>query len=296
MGTNQSIEEFISDCIQSRTAALKMVLESRQAYRRRFYHSECLWDSRRGGVELSEEDKIVGVSPSEIGFAVITTGSHPNHRSRFRVKASGENWLIQEVDSECGHCRLFGSSSDCSECGGTGWRSWKEQLKRHEQRDVSSARHDPDKESEGSLLRDPAIEQFMTDHFRERTAALKKEMEIFAEYAKRFYTPECNWTRWVVSVQASEAERIAHVMPTEMGAYVITSGFSPMRLRYHLRREGQEWLIREVDSECPVCCQQGRSADCFWCGGTIWEHKNTKGGLTDGKLTNRDVYPDPQEG
>jgi hypothetical protein len=273
MGTNPTIEQFIYNCIQDRTAAKKMVLESRQAYRRRFYHSECLWDSRRGVVELSEQEKIVGVSPSEIGFAVVTTGSHPNHRSRYRVKASGESWLIQEVDTECGHCRLFGSSTECAECGGTGWQRWKDQSMRQKQRDVPAARPNPNEESERSLLRDPAIERFMTDHFRERTAALKKEMEIFAEYAKRFYTPECDWARWVVSVQASEAERIVNIMPTEMGAYVITSGFSPMLMRYHLRREGQEWLIREVDSECPVCYQQGRSADCFWCGGTIWEHK-----------------------
>jgi hypothetical protein len=94
-----------------------MVLESRQAYRRQFYYNECLWDSRRGGVELSD------------------------------------------------------------------------------------------------------------DHFRERTAALKREMEIFAEYAKRFYSPEFDWTRLLVSVQASEAEIIVNIIPTEMGAYVITSGF-----------------------------------------------------------------------
>jgi len=283
MDSNPTIEPFIYNCFQARTAALKMVSESRRAYRQRFYHSECGWDSRRGGVELSEDEKIVSVSPSETGFAVVTTGSHPNHRSRYRVKASGESWLIQEVDAECGHCRIFGSSTECAECGGTGWRSWKDRSKVQEQRAVPPARTNPDDESEGNLLRDPAIERFMTDHFRERTAALKREMEIFADYAKHFYSPECDWTRWVVSVQASEAERIVNIVAVDAGVQVITRDFNRWRLRYNLRPAGQSWLIREVDSECPVCYQQGRRADCFWCGGTIWDHKKSKRGLTRGK-------------
>lgn len=271
-----------------------MVFESRQAYRRRYYHSECLWDSRRRSVEWSEEEKIVAVSPSEFGFAVLTTGSHPNHRSRYHVKPSGEGWLIDEVDTDCLFCRSAGTSTDCPECGGTGWTSWRDQSKRQEQRAVPPARPNPNEESEGGLLRDPAIERFMTDHFRERTSALKKEMEIFADYARRFYSPECDWTRWVASVQGSEAERIVNVVPTEEGAYVITNGFGfrGMLLRYHLRREGQGWLICEVDNECPVCYQQGRSADCFWCGGTIWEHKNTQGGLTRGKPPEQEPPPE----
>ncbi len=126
MDPNPTIEQFIFNFIQERTAALKMVLESRQAYRRCFYDSECLWDSRRGGVELSEGEKIVTVSPLEVGFVVLTSGSHPNHRSRYHVRPSGDSWLIDEVDTECLHCRLSGTSFACPECGGMGWRKWKD--------------------------------------------------------------------------------------------------------------------------------------------------------------------------
>ncbi len=82
-------------------------------------------------------------------------------------------------------------------------------------------------------------------------------MEIFADYARGFYSPECDWTRWVVSVQASEAERIVNIAPGEKRANVITNGFSPMLLRYHLRREGQGWLICDVDT-VPCLLSEGQ--------------------------------------
>jgi hypothetical protein len=275
----------MSNFFRERTAALKMVLENRRDYRLRYYHGECLWDSRRGVVELSEAEEIVSVSPSDIGTGVVTTGRGVS-RSRYQVKSSGESWLIYAVDTECGHCRVFGASTECARCGGTGWLSWKEQsdwLKRREHRAARTTRPSPDEELEACLIRDPAIEQFMTDHFRERTLSWKKEVEIYGDYVKCFYSPECDWTRWVVSVPRSEAERIVNVVLVDTGAQVITRDFDIFRLRYNLRPAGQSWLIWEVDSECPVCYHQGRRADCFWCGGTIWDRKKENGGLARGE-------------
>jgi hypothetical protein len=286
MGSKPTIEQFMSHFFRERTAALKMVLENRRDYRLRYYHRECMVDSRHGVVERSEAEQIVSVSTSYIGAVVVTTGDHPNHRSRYRVKSSGQSWLIQEVDTECDHCRLFGPSFECAQCGGTGWQSWKDRTdwsKRQEQRAARTTRPGPDEESEGCLVRDSAIAQFMTDYFRERTLAWKKEVEIYGDYAKGFYSPECDWTRWVVSVQLSEAERILNIALVDTGAQVITRDFNRWRLRYHLRPAGQSWLIWEVDNECTVCHQQGRKADCFWCAGTIWEHKKANSGLAPGE-------------
>jgi hypothetical protein len=274
MDSKPTIEQFIYSCFRERTAALRRRLEIHQVYRRRYYDSECRWDSRRGVVERSEAERIVEVSPSEIEFGVVTIGGHPNHRSRYRVKSSGESWLIMEVDMECCHCLASGISTKCAECGGSGWQSWKQLVKRNEERAHGSAQSNPDEESEGRLFRDPNIKHFMSDHFRERTEKLKKETEIHADYAERFYAPECDWARWAVSVQRSEAERIVNMVPVDTGVHVITRDFvKGQRLRYHLRPNGQSWLIWDVDSECPVCYREGRRAYCFFCGGTIWEYK-----------------------
>jgi len=103
---------------------------------------------------------------------------------------------------------------------------------------------------------------------------LKKEMKIHADYAKRFYSPECDWARWAVSVQGSQSEKLVNMVLADAGVNVITRGFNNShRLRYHLRATAQSWLIWNVDIECPVCYLRGSSADCFWCGGTIWERK-----------------------
>jgi hypothetical protein len=261
MDAKPTVEQFIYDCFRERTATLKMVLEIRRDYRRRFYHSECLWDSRRGVVEKSESEKIVSVSPSEFGAAVVTTGDGI-FRSRYDVRLSGNSWVVREVDVEC---------------GGKGWRSWKERAKlirpkRDELQVSRTTISNPDEELSGPLSRNPAIQQFMTDHFRERTALLKKEVAIYADYAKRFYSPECDWARWVVSVQGSEAEIVVNVVPFDAGAHVTTRGFglNGHGLRYHLRPAGQTWLIWVVDVECPLCNNRGKSTNCFLCGGTGW--------------------------
>lgn len=296
MESHPTIEQFIYDCFQERTSALKRRLEIHQAYRRRFYRNECLWDSHRGVVEKSEGEKIVGVSLSDTETSVVTTGC-TIYRSRYRVIASGGSWSIQEVDMECAHCQVSGVSTECTACGGTGWVSWKDRasLRRPTRGKQLAARimNSPPEEEPGiHPFSDPAIEAFMTDHFRERTAVRKREFEIYAEYAKQFYSPECDWTRWVQSVQGSEAERILSVAPVDTGAHVITSGSDILRLRYHLRPAGESWLIWEVDPECLNCLHQGRSATCFWCGGTIWDRRKSNAGLMRGRPPGEEPPPE----
>jgi hypothetical protein len=281
MESRPTIEQFINDCFRERLTALKMVLEIRRDYRRRHYNSECDWDSRQGVVELNEAEKIVSVFPSNIEIHVVTTGNHPNHRSRYHVKSSAERWLIHEVDTECGHCRLFGTSTECTECGGTGWMRLRDRAmcsrpieKRAPQTTISLS----EEESATALFHYSAIEQFMIHHFLERTAVLKKEMEIQAEYANRFYGAEYDWTRTVVSLTGSESERIVNVVAFDIGAQVTTRGFgfNGHMLRYDLRPSGQSWLIWDVVTECLLCMMQGRKGDCFWCGGAGWDDAQAK--------------------
>lgn len=286
----------MAEFFRERTAAKRKILESRQDYRLRYYHHECRFDSRYGVVEASEAEKILEVLPSESGCQVVTAGDQPVHRSRCRVKSSGESWLIESVDSECGHERIFGASYKCDRCGGTGWLSWQEReefisSKLGQHRVSQSTRPGPSQESEEARLRDPSIEQFMADYFRDRTLAWKKEAQIYGDYVKRFYSPECDWSRWVVSGQRSETEGILNIVLVDAGAQVITRDFTRERMRYNLRPAGQSWLIGEVDNECPVCYRQGRSADCFWCGGTIWDHKKQKGGLAAGDQPGEEPPP-----
>jgi len=285
----------MSDCFQERTTALKRQLEIHRVYRRRFYDDKCDHFSRRGTVELSETEKVLEVSPTETEIVVVTTGDHPNHRSRYHVTPSGQSWLIQEVDTECLHCRTSGPSDDCVECGGIGWLRWEDRAERlalHERHFPRTTSLNPGEPLRDGRFHNPAIEQFMTDNFKERTEALKKEAEIHAEHCKRFYGPECDWSRWIPSVQKSEAERISNVKLLEVKAYVITDGFDALRWRYRLRQTGQSWLIQEVDTECPFCERQGWKANCIWCGGTIWEHKKFNGGSERSEQSGEEPFPE----
>jgi hypothetical protein len=44
-------------------------------------------------------------------------------RTRYRLAASGESWMIIGIDQECFMCRGTGRSGDsgCQKCGGEGW-------------------------------------------------------------------------------------------------------------------------------------------------------------------------------
>ena len=297
MDFKPTIEQFINNCFRERTAALKLASEISKVYRRRFYHGDCCWESGRWEIEQSEAEKILSISPSDIGTTVATTGS-TIYRSRYHVKSSGERWLIHEIDIECAHCHVNGVSTECTACGGTGWRSTKDlanliQLaKRGEKGAARITSLSPEEELGGSLYRDAAIEQFMTEHFRERTTVVKKAVEIHAAYRKRFYSPDCDWDSNEGSVQSSEAERIVNIVPIETGVHVMTLDYCPFRLRYDLRPEGKSWLIWEVDVKCPRCNDRGKSTDCYLCGGTGWANGKGKVGFTRGEPPDEETPPE----
>jgi hypothetical protein len=291
MESSPTVEQFMCDCFRERTEALKLELEIHHAYWRRFYHSECNWDSRRGVIEKSEAEKIVSVLPSDSGTDVVTSGSVP--RLRYCVKSSSEGWLIHQVDLECGLCSTKGVNAGCVMCAGKGWLSAKDRagFMEREQR-ASRATSSFSEEALGARpYQNQAIEQFMTDFFREHIAAAKREVEIHSAYWKRFYSPECEWDSRMEKVKWSEAERIINVMPIDTDAYVITDGFGPGRVRYHLRPEGQSWLIWEVSMECPRCTPRRKRDNCFLCGGTGWARGKDMGADGRGRLGDEETPP-----
>lgn len=280
MDSKPTVEQFMSHFFQERTASLKRLLEIHFVYWRRFYHEECLHDSRRGTLERSEAEKIISISPSVGETEVVTTG-HTVGRSRYHVKSSSAGWLIHEVDIE------YSFSENEKR-----WVSPKERAA--SMRQFSDRPVNPALGEEPGLgrLGDSAIEQFMIGHFRERTATWKREGEIHAEYAKRFYSPEYDSKRLIPSDEWSKAETIEKILRIETGAHVITSGLHNFRLRYELRPSGRSRLIWSVDRECPFCWQTGRKPDCIWCGGTIWERRRSPGGPPHGGLPGENIPPE----
>lgn len=259
-----AVEQFMGEYFRERTSALRRRLEVHHRFWQRFYDNQCQWDSRRGVVERSEAERIVSISPSPVGAWVVTSGE-TIYRSRYDVRPNDDKWLIHEVDMECGLCRIKGLSKECAHCDGTGWMSWKNRSTLH----GLPARKNigPDLEIGRGQIHNVAIENFMAQHFRERTLVQKQELELLAAFAGRFCDDECEWTRWGPSIQGGQAERILEIAPLRVGAHVISSGFTGLRLRYHLRPK-----------ECLHCYRSDPSPNCFLCGGTIWDRKRSDSG------------------
>jgi hypothetical protein len=222
------------------------------------------------------EERVARVMPSPVGAWAVTTGE-TIYRSRYDVRPNHDGWLIHEVDMECAFCRVKGTSRECAHCGGTGWVSWKNRASLHGL-PARSKNLDAALEMERGQIHNVAIEQFIAEHFRERTSAQKQELEILAAFARRFCDDGCEWTRWGPSIQGGQSERILKIAPVRVGAQVISSGFTGLRLRYHLRPEENSWLIQQVDPECLHCYRNGPSPNCFLCGGTIWDRKRSNSG------------------
>ncbi len=295
MESKPTVEQFMSDFFRERTSALKKVLEIQQVFRRRFYNDECFWGSGDMGVEKSAAEKIVDVSSSDIGADVISTGS-TIYRSRYLLKLSGENWLIHEVDMGCSGCHINDAAAGCVICGGTGWLSPKDIARLVEQQGTArSASSIRDEEFGGRGHLDPAIEQFMTEHFRERTTSVKKQVDIEIAFLGRFYSPECDWGRGEGSVQLSESERIVNIVPVETGAQVMTLNSRRFLSchRYHLRPSDKSWVIWEVDAKCPVCNHRGKITDCYLCGGTGWANGKGSEGHSRGEPPGEQPPLDP---
>jgi hypothetical protein len=247
-----TIEQFVRSFFIERTAFFNAVLKIRQPFRQRFYDAACLWDSRRGGVQMSESERILSIQCSDAEAAVITTGfAPPSHRSRYHIKPIDRAYLIYQVDTQCDHLYAAGDPGDCVDCGGSGWLNWNSWLERIPLGRVPPALPPRKIQPEGISI-DPDVMHFMADHFREQAAIRQKELELYNEFAYRFCGQECNPLRVGYSAKGRGAETIINIKVAATWARVITKhleGLNEYWLRYSLRRVGNTWLIVQVDLE-----------------------------------------------
>jgi hypothetical protein len=124
------------------------------------------------------------------------------------------------------------------------------------------------------------VEEFMQEFFRARTQDIREELKRAEPFRKRFFSEGCSWGCGKDSVRKSESEHIIGVTRTDNSAEVITDygfGFETylMKLRYHLKSPGGNWLIDEVDLECMTCRKKLEKRGCQICEGTGWVVTNS---------------------
>jgi hypothetical protein len=98
-------------------------------------------------------------------------------------------------------------------------------------------------------------EQFLKRYFQERTEQAKREIEQRAAYRAKYFTDDCIWDSRRDSINQSESEEITEIATSENAATVMTMTPSVVpypRLRYHLIRAGDRWLIERVDMRLPT--------------------------------------------
>ena len=121
------IKDFMRELLDARIAEEKAILANRAPYRKKFFTSDCLWDSRRFTLEMNESERIVNVDDSGPQPTVITeytaSVSPPSariNRRRYQLKTNADSFLICRVESECSLCRGRGDA-DCIGCKGKHW-------------------------------------------------------------------------------------------------------------------------------------------------------------------------------
>jgi hypothetical protein len=117
-----------------------------------------------------------------------------------------------------------------------------------------------------------SAEEFMHEFFCARTAEIKKELENRTPFRQRFFTDDCFWDSRKGVIERNESETIVSVSNFDSEVEVITQQADPFpRLRYHLQRAGQSWLIRGVDAECLSCGEARGNVECIFCNGNGWQ-------------------------
>lgn len=127
------------------------------------------------------------------------------------------------------------------------------------------------------------VEEFMRDLFLARAAEEKQILASRAGYRQKFFSSDCYWDSRTGTLEMIETEQIVSIKRTDSEAAVITeykvpyyvSGARSFRHRYHLKVEGDNWLIWLVENECPACHGQGDES-CVYCKGKHWTSSGSK--------------------
>ena len=122
--------------------------------------------------------------------------------------------------------------------------------------------------------------KFMAQYFQDRTDLIVQEIERRSPHRQKYFGSDCVWDSRRGTVESSQAEKILEVSESDGETLVVTSGTSQdsiaFPLRYHLRPNGESWLIFQVEFRCPGCHGTGKSAigdsgSCQFCGGRGWK-------------------------
>ena len=121
----------------------------------------------------------------------------------------------------------------------------------------------------------------MAQYFQDRTHVIVAEIEFRSPHRQAYFAPDCRWDSRRGTVESSEAEKILNVSQDGEETLVDTTGRSHNRvtfpLRYHLRPQGESWLIYQVEAQCPGCQGTGKlhgdasGQECHFCGGKGWK-------------------------
>jgi len=124
----QPVDDFMREFFRARTAEEQREMASRAPFRRKFYADGCQTDSRSQKLAIIQSEEIVSIDGSDTKATVITAHKNPfykpgsqNHRKRYHLKSSGDNWLIEFVETECPFCHGLGDEK-CVYCKGKHWR------------------------------------------------------------------------------------------------------------------------------------------------------------------------------
>lgn len=121
------------------------------------------------------------------------------------------------------------------------------------------------------------IEEFMRDLFLTRREEERQILANRATYRKQFFTPDCLWDSRRFTLEMIESEEILSIEGSALEPIVITQykasvsppGARMNRRRYRLKIEGNNFLIRRVESQCPYCHGSG-GVECIGCKGQHW--------------------------
>ena len=127
MANMQSVEEFMRRYIYEHIAEEKRQQATHVPFRRRFYSENCDYGSRPGMLEMFQSEKVQCISSLDTKAEVIVTREvalEPGnfYDLRYLLQASGDSWLICEVDVQCCSCNGKPGNDSCPCCHGTGWR------------------------------------------------------------------------------------------------------------------------------------------------------------------------------
>jgi hypothetical protein len=119
------------------------------------------------------------------------------------------------------------------------------------------------------------VQEFMSELFRQRTAAIKSEMKRHAAFRRKFFAGTCLWDSRRGAAERSEAECIENIWESDSESRVITRDNPPFpRLCYHLKMTGERWLIQSVSLECVRCGGNPGNTSCLSCQGRGWLHQD----------------------